>query len=316
MGYRFFICDVFTEHALRRQPARRPARRPRARATAGCSRSPASSTSPRPPSCSRRRPGHTRRVRIFTPGDRAPVRGPSRTSARRSCWRPPASWGRWTTRSPSRSRSGRAWSRSRSRGAMGGYLVRAVGARALSLGAAVPVEPLAAAVSLAPGDVVTRDAPSAGGARSACRSCSRSSGTARRSGVRGRGMPGVDALVALGVVPGHPPLRAERRTSFDLRARMFAPLDGVPEDPATGSANCALAAPARAARPASDGQLRWRIAQGVEMGRPSVLEAAAEKREAWWSRRRSGGRRCSCAKERSRRTRRGAAPCARDRAAA
>jgi len=29
---------------------------------------------------------------------------------------------------------------------------------------------------------------------------------------------------------------------FDIRARMFAPLDGVPEDPATGSANCALAA--------------------------------------------------------------------------
>ena len=28
---------------------------------------------------------------------------------------------------------------------------------------------------------------------------------------------------------------------FDIRARMFAPLSGVPEDPATGSASCALA---------------------------------------------------------------------------
>lgn len=29
---------------------------------------------------------------------------------------------------------------------------------------------------------------------------------------------------------------------FDVRARMFSPLDGVLEDPATGSANCALGA--------------------------------------------------------------------------
>ena len=30
-------------------------------------------------------------------------------------------------------------------------------------------------------------------------------------------------------------------TASDIRARVFAPLFGVPEDPATGSANCALA---------------------------------------------------------------------------
>ena len=66
---------------------------------------------------------------------------------------------------------------------------------------------------------------------------------------------------------------------FDLRARMFAPLDGVPEDPATGSANCALGALARHARAGADGSFRWRIAQGVEMGRPSVLEVRAEKRD-------------------------------------
>ena len=65
---------------------------------------------------------------------------------------------------------------------------------------------------------------------------------------------------------------------FDIRTRMFAPLDGIPEDPATGSANCALAAMLTHYEPESDGRYRWRIAQGVEMGRPSVLDARTEKR--------------------------------------
>jgi trans-2,3-dihydro-3-hydroxyanthranilate isomerase len=64
---------------------------------------------------------------------------------------------------------------------------------------------------------------------------------------------------------------------FDIRTRMFAPLDGIPEDPATGSANCALVAMLSHYRPERDGQFRWRIAQGVEMGRPSVLDARTEK---------------------------------------
>jgi trans-2,3-dihydro-3-hydroxyanthranilate isomerase len=73
---------------------------------------------------------------------------------------------------------------------------------------------------------------------------------------------------------------------FDIRARMFAPLDGVPEDPATGSANCALAAMLSHYDPADSGDYRWRIAQGVEMGRPSILEARTRKQngtvEATW----------------------------------
>ena len=65
---------------------------------------------------------------------------------------------------------------------------------------------------------------------------------------------------------------------FDVRARMFAPLDGVPEDPATGSANTALAALLASLDPKPDGTFRYCIAQGVEMGRPSVLEARVEKK--------------------------------------
>ena len=59
---------------------------------------------------------------------------------------------------------------------------------------------------------------------------------------------------------------------------MFAPMDGIPEDPATGSANCALAGLLTLLDAAADGEFTWRIAQGVEMGRPSVLEARTEKR--------------------------------------
>jgi trans-2,3-dihydro-3-hydroxyanthranilate isomerase len=65
---------------------------------------------------------------------------------------------------------------------------------------------------------------------------------------------------------------------IDIRTRMFAPLHGVPEDPATGSANVALAGLLASLLPEPDLSLQVRIAQGVEMGRPSLLEASAEKR--------------------------------------
>jgi trans-2,3-dihydro-3-hydroxyanthranilate isomerase len=76
---------------------------------------------------------------------------------------------------------------------------------------------------------------------------------------------------------------------FDLRARMFAPLDNIPEDPATGSANCALAGLLAHFDTARDGSYRWRIGQGVEMGRPSLLEARAEKRDGVVTTTRIGG---------------------------
>jgi trans-2,3-dihydro-3-hydroxyanthranilate isomerase len=66
---------------------------------------------------------------------------------------------------------------------------------------------------------------------------------------------------------------------FDIRARMFAPLSGVPEDPATGSAACALAGLLAHFDAKRDADYAYRIAQGVEMGRPSVLMARARKAE-------------------------------------
>jgi len=65
--------------------------------------------------------------------------------------------------------------------------------------------------------------------------------------------------------------------SVDLHARMFAPLDGVIEDPATGSANCALAGLLAAIDPRADGTFTFRIAQGDDMGRPSRLTLTAVK---------------------------------------
>ena len=146
----------------------------------------------------------------------------------------------------------------------------------LSLGKTVSAETVATAVSLNPNDVVT---------------------SAHQPQVASVGLPflmvelkdraalararvnalGFDALEAQGVRP-FVHLYTRSADEFDVRTRMFAPSDGVPEDPATGSANCALAGLLRHLGEAADGTASWRIAQGVEMGRPSLLEASAEKR--------------------------------------
>ena len=65
--------------------------------------------------------------------------------------------------------------------------------------------------------------------------------------------------------------------SCDLHARMFAPGAGVPEDPATGSAAAALAGLLAARSPEVDGTLSWTVEQGLEMGRPSIIEIEADK---------------------------------------
>lgn len=71
--------------------------------------------------------------------------------------------------------------------------------------------------------------------------------------------------------------REAESAAHDLRARMFAPAYAVPEDPATGSAAVALAG--RLGRGLPDGEYRWGIEQGYEMGRPSQLYVTASVRD-------------------------------------
>lgn len=63
-----------------------------------------------------------------------------------------------------------------------------------------------------------------------------------------------------------------------LRTRMFAPLTGTPEDPATGSAAAPLAGFLTGLE-SGVGTYEWKIRQGVEMGRPSDIVAHVERNE-------------------------------------
>jgi trans-2,3-dihydro-3-hydroxyanthranilate isomerase len=104
-----------------------------------------------------------------------------------------------------------------------------------------------------------------------------------------RARPGADLSQAFGALgahdtgpfSGHPAVYLFSREGWsdgaDLRTRMFAPELGVVEDAATGSAAGPLGAYlVRHGVVAADeaGEARIRIAQGVEMGRPSRIEVA------------------------------------------
>ena len=65
----------------------------------------------------------------------------------------------------------------------------------------------------------------------------------------------------------------------DLNVRFFADYYGVPEDPATGSANGCLAGYSVKHRYFGKDQINIRVEQGYEIGRPSLLLLKAENRE-------------------------------------
>jgi trans-2,3-dihydro-3-hydroxyanthranilate isomerase len=62
-----------------------------------------------------------------------------------------------------------------------------------------------------------------------------------------------------------------------IHARVFVEWYGVPEDPATGSANACLAAYLAEHRVLGAGEITPRVEQGIEMGRPSILSLRAKK---------------------------------------
>ncbi len=146
----------------------------------------------------------------------------------------------------------------------------------LSLGATVPANLVASALSLDARDIAATHEPQVASVGLPFVMVELANLSALR---RARVDPsGFDAIARLGVLPDiH--LYVRSADEFDIRARMFAPADGVPEDPATGSANCALGGLLAHSSEKRDERFRFRIAQGVEMGRPSALEARAQKRD-------------------------------------
>ena len=66
--------------------------------------------------------------------------------------------------------------------------------------------------------------------------------------------------------------RETAELGHQFHTRMFAPLQGVSEDPATGSAAAAIAGYLAAHSGYGEGEHATRIEQGYEMGRPSLIE--------------------------------------------
>jgi trans-2,3-dihydro-3-hydroxyanthranilate isomerase len=143
----------------------------------------------------------------------------------------------------------------------------------LSLGRKMTVDLLAACVGLSPGDIVTtRHAPveaSVGNPfllaevtdEALTRACPDIEGF-RRAGASFGDMGGGRLSIYLYAPDGN-----------RVRARMFSPLSGTVEDPATGSAATPLAALLLSLT--KDSEQRYEIIQGVEMGRPSLLICTA-----------------------------------------
>jgi trans-2,3-dihydro-3-hydroxyanthranilate isomerase len=79
------------------------------------------------------------------------------------------------------------------------------------------------------------------------------------------------------------------RAGSHVRARMFAPEFGVPEDPATGSACAALGGYLAARHQSASGTLHWVVEQGFEMGRPSIVDIEVDKAQGQITEVRVGG---------------------------
>jgi trans-2,3-dihydro-3-hydroxyanthranilate isomerase len=159
----------------------------------------------------------------------------------------------------------------------------------LSVGAEVTAETIAAACSLTVDDIDARNhIPCVAG----CGTRFMFAEVSTREALE-RAQPRGDIFAANFPIEGTTGIHLYWRDGADgigVRTRMFAPLHGVPEDPATGSANVALVGLLASLRPERDLSLDIRIAQGVEMGRPSLLEASAEKRDGVVTETRIGGR--------------------------
>ncbi len=221
--------------------------------------------------------GHTRRVRIFTPAREVPFAGHPNIGT--ACVLAAAGeLGDIGTSAEVVFEEGAGLvpiTVERQRG--GGFWAELQAPQPLTLGPTVPAAAIAAALGLPAEAVVTDHHPP----RVASVGLPFIMAEVRNRAVLAQARIHLDAFAEVPVTDMKPDIHLYTRSadSFDIRARMFAPLDGVPEDPATGSANCALAGLLGHLEEPLSGTFAWRIAQGVEMGRPSRLHARCEKRD-------------------------------------
>lgn len=223
-------------------------------------------------------PAHTAQVRIFTPRDEMPFAGHPNVGTAFVLARAGSSYGRAI--------AGDRLVFEEKAGLVAIALLKdgaaVVGARLaspqpLTVGAGIAPELIASACGVSVDDIETKNHPPC------IASCGAAFILAELKSRTALAAASARADVFAGEVARHPATSILIYTQvdegdIDIRARMFSPQHGIPEDPATGSANVALVGLLAKLRAEPDLQLSKRIAQGVEMGRPSLLQAAAEKR--------------------------------------
>ncbi len=146
----------------------------------------------------------------------------------------------------------------------------------LSLGQTFPADALAAVLSLTPNDIITQThAPQiASVGLPFVMTELKDRAALAKARINHEALSAIDLQ---GLLPFFH-IYTHSNDEFDLRTRMFAAVAGSTfEDPATGSANCALVGMLTHYQPQENGRFSYRIAQGVEMGRPSVLNGRCEK---------------------------------------
>jgi trans-2,3-dihydro-3-hydroxyanthranilate isomerase len=214
-------------------------------------------------------PRHTARVRIFTPGGEVPFAGhPNIGTAH-------------VLASLPQHRSATGFTFEEAAGLVpltitrdGDCVVstRLTAPQPLSTGAEVAVDTVATALSLPRAEIVTtRHPPRFASVGLPFLIVELASRTAlSRATANATAFPGPDAPARMIWLYTRDTSPAD--SGAEISARMFAPFDGVPEDPATGSATAA----ACAMLASLTGQSAFHVAQGVDMGRPSALHVTID----------------------------------------
>ena len=145
----------------------------------------------------------------------------------------------------------------------------------LSLGPEMPVDLLASCVGLKVEDIVTTAHRPVMASVGNSFVIAEVTGAALSKAAPDMGRFRAAAAVYTAMGPNRLPLYLYAHDGARIRSRMFSPLSGTIEDPATGSAATPLAALLLSLT--KDSERRYEITQGVEMGRPSLLLCTAKR---------------------------------------